>query len=165
MIRSPGDFLSQKYSTIYFGIYSQVGKTLRNYRSAFTNLFTNPFLPVSMDPFPSSRLNTLNLLVFHMLFIAPSSPNTYFAVLASPCKRLNSIISFGDSLADTGNLLHLSTSNIPPHFAVPPYGETYFHTPTGRFSNGRLIIDFLGAFLLLLICLMHMSEIGLSLVS
>ncbi|WOG89765.1 hypothetical protein DCAR_0209004 [Daucus carota subsp. sativus] len=82
-----------------------------------------------------------------MLFIAPSSPNTYFAVLASPCKRLNSIISFGDSLADTGNLLHLSTSNIPPHFAVPPYGETYFHTPTGRFSNGRLIIDFLAQYL------------------
>ncbi|KAH6792990.1 GDSL-like Lipase/Acylhydrolase superfamily protein [Perilla frutescens var. hirtella] len=50
-----------------------------------------------------------------------------------------SIISFGDSLADTGNLLRLSPPDSPP----PPYGETYFHHPTGRFSDGRLIIDFI----------------------
>ncbi|MCD7448567.1 hypothetical protein HAX54_044171 [Datura stramonium] len=59
----------------------------------------------------------------------------------------NSIISFGDSLADTGNGLYLSLnkspSTPPPHFAVPPYGETFFHRPTGRFSDGRLVIDFI----------------------
>ncbi|KAL8236121.1 hypothetical protein R6Q59_017202 [Mikania micrantha] len=57
-----------------------------------------------------------------------------------------SIISFGDSLADTGNLKRLvsPTSNSqPPHFMFPPYGETFFHKPTGRCSNGRLIIDFI----------------------
>lgn len=60
-----------------------------------------------------------------------------------------SIFSFGDSLADTGNLLHISDSSIrPPHFALPPYGETYFHCPTGRCSDGRLIIDFIGRTLL-----------------
>lgn len=60
-----------------------------------------------------------------------------------------SIFSFGDSLADTGNLLHISNSSIqPPHFALPPYGETYFHHPTGRCSDGRLIIDFIGTTLL-----------------
>lgn len=60
-----------------------------------------------------------------------------------------SIFSFGDSLADTGNLLHISDSSIrPPHFALPPYGETYFHRPTGRCSDGRLIIDFIGRTLL-----------------
>ncbi|XP_016559760.1 GDSL esterase/lipase At1g28580 isoform X3 [Capsicum annuum] len=56
----------------------------------------------------------------------------------------NSIISFGDSLADTGNGLHLSLNKIhPPHFARQPYGETFFHHPTGRFSDGRLVIDFI----------------------
>ncbi|MFS7896730.1 putative sinapine esterase [Helianthus anomalus] len=56
-----------------------------------------------------------------------------------------SIISFGDSLADTGNLKILSQNSTgkAPHFMLPPYGDTYFHEPTGRFSNGRLIIDFI----------------------
>ncbi|KAL7592443.1 GDSL esterase/lipase At1g28580 [Lactuca sativa] len=56
-----------------------------------------------------------------------------------------SIISFGDSLADTGNLKQLTTrsNSRPPHFMFPPYGETYFHKATGRCSNGRLIIDFI----------------------
>ncbi|CAN4084152.1 unnamed protein product [Withania somnifera] len=56
----------------------------------------------------------------------------------------NSIISFGDSLADTGNRLHLSLDETPPpHFARPPYGETFFHRPTGRYSDGRIVIDFI----------------------
>ncbi|XP_019099253.1 PREDICTED: GDSL esterase/lipase At1g28580-like [Camelina sativa] len=63
------------------------------------------------------------------------------------CREFKSIISFGDSIADTGNLLGLSDPNELPHVAFPPYGETFFHHPTGRFSNGRLIIDFLAEFL------------------
>ncbi|OIT31366.1 gdsl esteraselipase [Nicotiana attenuata] len=51
---------------------------------------------------------------------------------------------FGDSLADTGNRLHLSQNKTHlPHFAVRPYGETFFHHPTCRFSDGRLVIDFI----------------------
>ncbi|WMV49102.1 hypothetical protein MTR67_042487 [Solanum verrucosum] len=56
----------------------------------------------------------------------------------------NSIISFGDSLTDTGNEFYLTRYRNPsPYFARLPYGETFFHRPTGRFSNGRLIIDFI----------------------
>ncbi|XP_059663977.1 GDSL esterase/lipase At1g28570-like isoform X2 [Cornus florida] len=60
-----------------------------------------------------------------------------------------SIISFGDSLADTGNYLHYTqySHSTPPNFAFPPYGETYFHRPTGRCSDGRLIIDFIAQYL------------------
>ncbi|KAI3470214.1 hypothetical protein Pfo_026877 [Paulownia fortunei] len=50
---------------------------------------------------------------------------------------------FGDSLADTGNQLLLSPSNKPPRAARPPYGRTFFHHPTGRCSDGRLVIDFI----------------------
>ncbi|KAF8107863.1 hypothetical protein N665_0116s0068 [Sinapis alba] len=63
------------------------------------------------------------------------------------CRNFKSIISFGDSIADTGNLLGLSDPNDLPKVAFPPYGETFFHHPTGRFSNGRLIIDFIAEFL------------------
>ncbi|XP_076930394.1 GDSL esterase/lipase At1g28580-like [Bidens hawaiensis] len=81
-----------------------------------------------------------------------SSPTLLFLILLLlTCNIINanacysSIISFGDSLADTGNLKQLaSNSNSqPPHFLFPPYGETFFHKPTGRCSNGRLIIDFI----------------------
>ncbi|CAF1928603.1 unnamed protein product [Brassica napus] len=63
------------------------------------------------------------------------------------CRNFKSIIIFGDSITDTGNLLHLSEPNNLPQSAFPPYGETFFHVPTGRFSNGRLIIDFIAEFL------------------
>jgi len=62
------------------------------------------------------------------------------------CHNFKSIISFGDSIADTGNLLALSDPTNLPKVAFLPYGETFFHHPTGRFSNGRLIIDFIGTF-------------------
>ncbi|KAH0463987.1 hypothetical protein IEQ34_006773 [Dendrobium chrysotoxum] len=51
------------------------------------------------------------------------------------------IFSFGDSIADTGNLLISEHGNIQS--ARPPYGQTFFHRPTGRYSDGRLIIDFI----------------------
>lgn len=55
-----------------------------------------------------------------------------------------SIISFGDSLTDTGNLFSLSRYPKPPSYLLPPYGATFFGRPTGRFSDGRVIIDFIG---------------------
>ncbi|RCV14236.1 hypothetical protein SETIT_2G409500v2 [Setaria italica] len=48
--------------------------------------------------------------------------------------------AFGDSLIDTGNFIHYSTA--PGPVARSPYGETFFHRPTGRWSDGRLIVDF-----------------------
>ncbi|XP_071699240.1 GDSL esterase/lipase At1g28570-like [Rutidosis leptorrhynchoides] len=72
-----------------------------------------------------------------------------FILLYSSTLHVNacytSIVSFGDSLADTGNLKQFVTNSKsePPHFLFLPYGETFFHKATGRCSNGRLIIDFI----------------------
>ncbi|KAK7246386.1 hypothetical protein RIF29_41254 [Crotalaria pallida] len=53
-----------------------------------------------------------------------------------------SIFSFGDSLTDTGNLRFIYPPQVP-NCLLPPYGETHFHHPTGRCSDGRLILDFI----------------------
>lgn len=50
------------------------------------------------------------------------------------------IFNFGASNADTGGLAASFFVAAPKS----PNGETYFHRPAGRFSDGRLIIDFLG---------------------
>jgi hypothetical protein len=54
-----------------------------------------------------------------------------------------SIFNFGDSISDTGNEASLH----PPMSSNSPYGSTYFKHPSGRLSNGRLIIDFIGIFI------------------
>ncbi|CAN0879985.1 GDSL esterase/lipase At5g03810 [Linum grandiflorum] len=56
-----------------------------------------------------------------------------------------SLIIFGDSIADVGNNNNLTTI-IKANF--PPYGRDFVtHTPTGRFSNGKLAIDFTADYL------------------
>ncbi|KAF5740557.1 GDSL esterase/lipase 1 [Tripterygium wilfordii] len=52
---------------------------------------------------------------------------------------------FGDSLYDAGNNNYLNTTK-PNQASLWPYGETYFKHPTGRYSNGRVIPDFIAQF-------------------
>ncbi|XP_027117555.1 GDSL esterase/lipase 1 [Coffea arabica] len=55
------------------------------------------------------------------------------------------LIVFGDSLFDPGNNNYIkTTTTFQANF--PPYGETYFKSPTGRFTNGRTIPDFIAEF-------------------
>ncbi|GAB4860527.1 hypothetical protein Ancab_035687 [Ancistrocladus abbreviatus] len=55
------------------------------------------------------------------------------------------IFAFGDSYTDTGN----TDSNTGPtgfnYVSNLPYGITFFHHPTNRYSDGRLIIDFVAS--------------------
>jgi hypothetical protein len=52
------------------------------------------------------------------------------------------LFSFGDSITDNGNWMRYARS--PGAVAWPPYGETFFHRPNGRFCDGRIIIDHIG---------------------
>lgn len=55
---------------------------------------------------------------------------------ASSCD-FPAIFNFGDSNSDTGGLSAAFGQ------APSPNGETYFHHPAGRYSDGRLILDFI----------------------
>lgn len=48
------------------------------------------------------------------------------------------VFNFGDSNSDTGTLIAAGVETL-----YPPNGQTYFQVPSGRYSDGRLIIDFL----------------------
>ncbi|WVZ66855.1 hypothetical protein U9M48_016019 [Paspalum notatum var. saurae] len=53
------------------------------------------------------------------------------------------LFSFGDSITDNGNWMHYA--RWPGTVARLPYGETFFRRPNGRFCDGRIIIDHIGA--------------------
>lgn len=61
--------------------------------------------------------------------------STKILCLSSNC-NFPAIFNFGDSNSDTGGLS--AAFGQAPY----PHGETFFHAPAGRFSDGRLIIDF-----------------------
>jgi hypothetical protein len=62
---------------------------------------------------------------------------------AAVAREYAAIFNFGDSLVDAGNLV---VNGIPDYLATAklPYGQTYFGYPTGRCSDGRLVVDFIG---------------------
>ncbi|KAJ0986161.1 hypothetical protein J5N97_004517 [Dioscorea zingiberensis] len=84
----------------------------------------------------SSCTNILSFLLTFIVFVLPARAHQ------SRGACFTSIISFGNSLADTGNLLFILNKSGSVS-QVPYYGETFFHHPTGRFSDGRIIADFI----------------------
>lgn len=58
-------------------------------------------------------------------------------------ERHVALFVFGDSLYDPGNNNYINTTYQANFW---PYGETFFGFPTGRFSNGRLIPDFISEY-------------------
>ncbi|PIA33495.1 hypothetical protein AQUCO_04100138v1 [Aquilegia coerulea] len=75
----------------------------------------------------------LNFVFLIISFVATASHN------------VPAIFSFGDSLFDAGNNHFNRNCTVQADF--PPYGQNFFHHPTGRFTNGRTVVDFISQFL------------------
>ncbi|MED6213348.1 hypothetical protein PIB30_092191 [Stylosanthes scabra] len=83
---------------------------------------------------------------FFFLELSLESLSLLHGCYGGSTQRYKAIYSFGDSLADAGNLLYDTENLTAAHNSSSlhlPYGETYFQNPTGRFSDGRLIVDFI----------------------
>ncbi|KAF7843659.1 GDSL esterase/lipase 5 [Senna tora] len=78
-----------------------------------------------------------------------------FCYIVKPCllSRSNhsssssppALFVFGSSIFDIGNNNYINTTSLN-RANFWPYGETFFRYPTGRFSDGRLIPDFIGEY-------------------
>ncbi|XP_020217466.1 GDSL esterase/lipase At3g48460 [Cajanus cajan] len=60
-------------------------------------------------------------------------------VRSKPFKR---VFAFGDSFTDTGNTKNAEGPSGFGHVSNSPYGTTFFNHSTNRYSDGRLVIDF-----------------------
>lgn len=58
--------------------------------------------------------------------------------------KIDKIYQLGDSISDTGNLVLESPHGSGFLFTRLPYGVTTFGKPTGRCSNGLLMVDYFG---------------------
>ncbi|KAK1411153.1 hypothetical protein QVD17_37698 [Tagetes erecta] len=76
---------------------------------------------------------TTTIILLLLLTTAAASPNP---------QPFIKIYAFGDSYTDTGNTASVSGPNAFTYVSNPPYGTTFFHHPTNRYSDGRLVIDF-----------------------
>lgn len=82
------------------------------------------------------RKTNANLRLFSVTWVV-----IMISVLSSYCHSkcdYEAIFNFGDSNTDTGGFY----AAFPAQSA--PFGMTYFGKPSGRASDGRLIVDFLG---------------------
>lgn len=85
--------------------------------------------------FVMRRAKTSKIINFVVLFYA-----LIHARLASSAQQFTAMYVFGDSLVDNGNNNYLD-AQAKANFL--PYGIDFYLGPTGRFTNGKTIIDFL----------------------
>ncbi|KAF5960715.1 hypothetical protein HYC85_001924 [Camellia sinensis] len=82
--------------------------------------------------------------VLVVMALAPSPSPSPLPSPSSSTPQFTAMFAFGDSLTDNGNNNYLSSIAKANYV---PYGVDFYEGPSGRFSNGRTIIDYLAYFL------------------
>lgn len=89
-------------------------------------------------------ITTTIFLLFSLISSSSTSPPDRTSQISRrPPPPFKKIYAFGDSFTDTGNTASITGPNGFTHVSNLPYGKTYFHHPTNRYSDGRLVIDFI----------------------
>jgi phospholipase/lecithinase/hemolysin len=84
--------------------------------------------------------STASLLLLLLAFVLGVWSPGVAAAAASPFRT---VYAFGDSFTDTGNTHSTTGPYSFGYVSSPPYGATFFHRSTNRYSDGRLVVDFL----------------------
>ncbi|KAL2497996.1 GDSL esterase/lipase [Abeliophyllum distichum] len=82
----------------------------------------------------------LDLMLFGAVVVLQVAVSTSGLVMAQEA-QFSAMFVFGDSLIDPGNNNYLNSLAKANYV---PYGVDFYEGPSGRFSNGRTIIDYLG---------------------
>ncbi|PWA98089.1 SGNH hydrolase-type esterase domain-containing protein [Artemisia annua] len=98
------------------------------WKERFTNLSTKMTLTLS--------IGSLLVATFSIYMVVKGARISNIYDHQSSSCQFPAIYNFGDSNSDTGAV----SAAFGP--LVAPHGMTYFHKPSGRYSDGRLIIDF-----------------------
>ncbi|KAG0622100.1 hypothetical protein M758_3G072300 [Ceratodon purpureus] len=79
------------------------------------------------------------------LYLASFLSVVIVLVAVSADASVPALFIFGDSTVDCGTNNYINTTrNFRGDF--PPYGQDFFGKPTGRYSNGRVIVDFIAEY-------------------
>ncbi|KAI5083109.1 hypothetical protein GOP47_0002852 [Adiantum capillus-veneris] len=97
------------------------------------------FLQLCAHPAPGF----LSILSFLLLIICLQQQAVADATASQPC--FPALFVFGNSLSDTGNGV-LTGNVLFTRASQNPYGATFPGHPSGRFSDGRLLVDFLAEY-------------------
>ncbi|CAJ1950675.1 unnamed protein product [Sphenostylis stenocarpa] len=89
--------------------------------------------------------NLSSSMFFLVFFLAFVSHHVHGNKIDHGSKKHVPLFIFGDSFLDAGNNNYINTTALD-QANFWPYGETYFKFPTGRFSDGRLISDFIAEY-------------------
>lgn len=92
---------------------------------------------------PSSCSRTFLVIITSTSILSPFLPSASTISIPSHPRPFKKIYAFGDSYTDTGNTQSQTGPSGFNYVSNLPYGRTFFHRPTNRYSDGRLVIDFL----------------------
>lgn len=92
-------------------------------------------------------LSQMENLVLIIAIISQSLAICCYAASGSPLNTpASAFFIFGDSTVDPGNNNYMNTTS-ENKADYEPYGQNgFFGGPTGRFSDGRVIVDFIGTY-------------------